>query len=84
MNDLCKNIQQWIDLEENNKPEKRAELLSKICRIFYYAASAERTEKRSVLKVLNSVVEYRFYTFVDENKKSVRMIKKGKSGQKDF
>lgn len=83
INDLCKNIQQWIDREENNKPEKRDELLTKIFRIFYYAASAERTGKCSVLKVLDSVSEWRFYTFVGDKEKPVRVVKKRKSGKEE-
>ncbi|PEI02148.1 hypothetical protein CRM79_22105 [Pantoea agglomerans] len=81
MNDLCKDIQQRIDREKNNQPDKRAELLTKIWHIFFYNSTAEQTEIHRLLKVLNSVVECRFYIFVDANRKPVRMMNKSKSGQ---
>lgn len=63
INDLCIDIQQRIDREENNQSDKRAGLLTNIGHIFFYNFTAERTEK-NLLKFPDSVVEYRFYIFL--------------------
>jgi hypothetical protein len=75
MNDLCENIQQWFQRDENDTPEKRAVLLTKICRLFYSAAAAGSTdhfsqEQQGITRILESAVEHRLCVFVDTRRQS--------------
>lgn len=75
MNSICEDIQQWQNRAENDSPEKRALLLSKICRLFYCATVTSNVghisaEQQGVARIFESAIEHRFCVFIDTRSQS--------------